>query len=110
MILLDEAVKYLLRFIGVAVKQNCICSIALKYMDFKYLYKKLFFLTFFLLATTLVFEQNTFVSGTVTDACTKQPLGYVTVVFAGTQKKKKTKKHGKYSITTDKPVDRRGGT
>jgi len=74
-------------------------------MDFKYLYKKLFFLTFFLLATTLVFAQNTVVSGTVTDAGTKQPLGYVTVVFAGTQIGMNTDEHGKYSITTDKPVD-----
>lgn len=74
-------------------------------MNFKYLFKRLFSLAFFLLLTGTVFAQNTVVSGTVTDAGTKHPLSYVTVVFAGTQIGMNTDDHGHYSITTNKPVD-----
>src|ERR1700748_1258790 len=74
-------------------------------MDFKNLYKQLIPLTLLLLLTTFVFAQNTVVSGTVTDASTKKPLSFVTVLFAGSQIGLYTDDNGKYSITTDKPYD-----
>ncbi len=72
-------------------------------MDFKYFYRKLFFLSFFLFATSLLFAQNTVVSGTVTDAGNKQPLPFVAVSFTGSTIGVNTDAQGKFSISSDKP-------
>ena len=50
-------------------------------MDFKFLHKKLFLLGSFLFVTTLLFAQNTVVSGVVTDGKTKQTMPFVTVAL-----------------------------
>lgn len=78
---------------------------AKKYMNYKFLYRKLFLLSFFLFFTSLLFAQTpTVVSGTVVDANTKQPLPFVTVAFAGTSIGGPTNNDGKYSISTDNAV------
>jgi hypothetical protein len=70
-------------------------------MDFKYLGKKLFFLTFFLSFSLLTFAQTTILSGTVTDAGTKKPLPFVVVSFTGTTNGTTTDNQGKYRLTTN---------
>ncbi len=72
-------------------------------MDFKYFYKKLFLLTFFLFVTSLLFAQNTVVSGTVTDAGNKQSLPFVTVSFTGSTIGVTTDAQGKFTISSVKP-------
>ena len=72
-------------------------------MNFKYFYKKLFFLTFFLTCTSALFAQNTVVSGTVTDAGNKQPLPFVSVAFTGSTIGVVTDSQGKFVISSDKP-------
>ncbi len=74
-------------------------------MDFKYFCRKLFFLAPFLLYNTILFAQTTVVSGTVTDAAKKKPLSFVSVAFTGTTIGINTDDEGKYSISTDKPVN-----
>src|SRR3978361_16641 len=69
-------------------------------MNFKYLNKKLIFLTLFLFYTSLLFAQTTKVSGVVTDASNKQPLPYVTVSFQGSTIGAATDNNGRYSIST----------
>jgi len=70
-------------------------------MDFKYLYKKLSFLTFFLFCTSLLFAQNTVVSGTVTDARNKQTLPFVVISITGTTKGVNSDNDGKYRLSSD---------
>jgi len=53
-----------------------------------------------ILACTFLFAQTT-ITGTVTDAATKQPLKSVTVVFKGTRKGAITDNSGNYKISTD---------
>jgi hypothetical protein len=72
-------------------------------MDFKYLYKKLSFLTFFLFCTSLLFAQNTIVSGTVTDARNKQTLPFVVISITGTTKGVNSDNDGKYRLSSDQP-------
>lgn len=67
------------------------------------LYKVLFTFLFFALCSSLVFAQNTIVSGTVTDANTKRALGYVTVAFTGTSIGMNTDDQGKFSLKSAKP-------
>jgi hypothetical protein len=75
-------------------------------MDYKYLLKRFSFLAFALVLTnTLLAQQSTVVNGTVTDAATKRPLPYVTVVFAGSSIGINTDDHGKFSISTTKTFD-----
>ena len=69
-------------------------------MDFKFTFRRLSFLTFFLCCTSFLFAQTTTVSGTVTDAGTRQTLPYVTVTFAGTSIGVNSDLNGKYTITT----------
>jgi hypothetical protein len=69
-------------------------------MNFKYCYPKLFLLSFFLLFTSILFAQNTVVSGIVTDAANKHPLPYVTLEFPGTTIGVTTDNEGKYTITS----------
>jgi hypothetical protein len=71
-------------------------------MNLKYIYKKLFLFSFFLLLITKLFAQTTKVSGTVTDAGNKKPLAYVNISFTGTTVGVTTDNHGKYTISTDK--------
>jgi hypothetical protein len=61
-------------------------------------YKKLFTLILFLLSTTILFAQNTVVTGTVTDAGTKQPLPFVNVSFPGTTIGITTNDAGRFAI------------
>jgi hypothetical protein len=47
------------------------------------------------------YAQNTVVRGTVTDAKTKQPLGYVTVGFAGSNQGASTDDNGRFTLKTN---------
>jgi len=64
------------------------------------LYKSI--LVLFILLTSVVwsYAQNTVVNGIVTDAKTKAPLPFVTVVFAGSTDGISTDNQGKFHITT----------
>jgi hypothetical protein len=74
-------------------------------MNYTYLYKKLFLLSFFLFFASILFAQTTtVVSGIVTDAGNKQPMPFVTVAFAGTTIGAPTNNDGKYNISTDGAV------
>ena len=59
-------------------------------------------LTLLILLTSVLgaFAQTTIVNGTVTDAKTKEPLPFVTVVFAGSTNGNSTDTHGKFHIAT----------
>lgn len=74
-------------------------------MDFKYFFKKLSFLIFFILPAHLLFAQNTVVSGTVTDAATKKPLSYVAVTLQPGTVGMITNDQGKYALSTSQHVD-----
>jgi hypothetical protein len=74
-------------------------------MDFKFISRKLFFLAFFFLYTSILFAQSTVVSGTVTDASNKKPLPFVTVSFKGTTIGGNTDNNGNYTISSDKPAN-----
>jgi hypothetical protein len=78
---------------------NCI-----NYMNFNYLTKKLLFLTFFLFCTSLLFAQNTIVSGKVIDAANNKPMPFVTVAFTGTTIGITTNDQGEYTLSSDKPL------
>jgi len=69
-------------------------------MSFKYCYPRLFLLALFLFSTSILFAQNTVVTGVVTDAANKQPLPFVTVSFTGTTIGVTTDNEGKYTITS----------
>jgi len=69
-------------------------------MNFKSYTRSLFFLTFFLLSATLLFAQTTVVSGTVTDAGTKQALPYVAILFTNSSIGTNSNDQGKYSLST----------
>src|ERR1700727_2246281 len=73
-------------------------------MDFKFISRKLFFLAFILLYSSILFAQSTEVSGTITDALTKKKLQFVTVSFTGTTIGVNTNNHGKYTISSPKPA------
>jgi hypothetical protein len=72
-------------------------------MNFSYFDKKLFFLAFFLSITSLLFAQTTTVSGTVTDARSKQPLPLVAVSFTGSTISVNTDDEGKFTLTSIQP-------
>ena len=72
-------------------------------MDFKYFFKKIFSLTFFLFFISIAFSQTTIVKGTVTDAHNEQPLPGVNITFKGTTTGVTTNNQGKYVISSDKP-------
>jgi hypothetical protein len=72
-------------------------------MDFKNFCRKLSLVAFFLFYTSALFAQATIVTGTVTDAGTKETLPFVTISFAGTTIGTPTNGDGKYTITTNKP-------
>src|ERR1700756_713891 len=74
-------------------------------MNLETIYKKLFLVIFLLLCSTALFAQTTTVSGTVTDASTRQALPYVTVSFAGSSIGNQTSISGKYSISTTQHFD-----
>src|SRR5258708_15056505 len=73
-------------------------------MDFKYCYRKVFLFAFFLLYTTLLFAQNTVVSGTVTDAANKKPVPFVAVSFPGNTMGVNADDKGFFTISTDQSV------
>jgi len=73
-------------------------------MDYNYLYKRLFLSGFFLLCASILFAQQTVVSGTVTDAGNKKPLPFVTVSFTGTTIGINTDNAGHFTLTSSKPV------
>ena len=73
-------------------------------MDFKYFCQRLLSATLLLLCTSLLFAQNTVVTGTVNDAGNKQPLPFVTVSFTGTTIGANTDMQGKFKLTSTKPV------
>jgi hypothetical protein len=68
-------------------------------MSLKHIIKK-FPLFIFLFCSVSVFAQNTIVSGTVTDANTRQPMPYVTVAFNTSNIGINTNDQGKYTIRT----------
>ncbi|MDB5129963.1 carboxypeptidase-like regulatory domain-containing protein [Mucilaginibacter sp.] len=72
-------------------------------MDLKNFYRKLLFVAFFSFYTSALFAQATIVTGTVTDAGTKETLPFVTISFAGTTIATPTNGDGKYNISTNKP-------
>jgi hypothetical protein len=74
-------------------------------MDCRKTYIKLVLLISFLFSTSSLFAQTTVVSGTVTDAGTRQPLPYVTVSFSGSTIGGQTSISGKYSISTTMQFD-----
>ncbi len=61
---------------------------------------------FFLASASLLFGQatTTTVSGTVTDARTKQTMPFVTITFTGSTVGVNSDKNGKYTLSTDKAV------
>ncbi|HVW96285.1 MAG TPA: DUF5686 family protein [Mucilaginibacter sp.] len=61
-------------------------------------------MSFFLFFSAIVFGQTTVVSGTVTDAVTKETLPFVSVKFEGTSIGGPTDNDGKYSISTDNDI------
>jgi hypothetical protein len=73
-------------------------------MNFKQLIKKLPFLLPFLLCSATLSAQSTMVTGTVTDANTKQPLSFVTVSFANTTIGINSNDQGKYTLRTSQKV------
>ena len=73
-------------------------------MDFKFISRKLFFLAFLFLHTSILFAQSTVVSGTVTDASNKKPLPFVTVSFKGTTIGVNTDNNGNYTISSNGPA------
>jgi len=73
-------------------------------MDFKFISRKLFFLAFLFLHTSILFAQSTVVSGTVTDASNKKPLPFVTVSFKGTTIGVNTDNSGNYTINSNGPA------
>ncbi|MDB5007045.1 MAG: hypothetical protein JWP45_1438 [Mucilaginibacter sp.] len=72
-------------------------------MNIKYHRKKLFFLTIFLFFTSLLFAQNTIVSGIVTDSHNNQVMSFVTISFPGSTIGVTTDNQGKYTISSVKP-------
>ncbi|MDB5015977.1 MAG: hypothetical protein JWQ84_809 [Mucilaginibacter sp.] len=72
-------------------------------MNIKYHRKKLFFLTIFLFFTSLLFAQNTIVSGVVTDSHNNQVMSFVTISFPGSTIGVTTDNQGKYTISSVKP-------
>lgn len=72
-------------------------------MDLKKLFRSLSILAFLVINTSAVFAQATVVTGTVTDAKTKETLPFVTVSFNGTNIGGPTSADGKFSISANKP-------
>jgi hypothetical protein len=64
------------------------------------LYKSILMLFILLTSVLWSYAQSTVVNGTVTDAKTKAPLPFVTVVFAGSTDGISTDNQGKFHITT----------
>src|SRR6478609_7016296 len=62
--------------------------------------KQIILLTAGLIFYISALAQNTVIKGTVTDAKTKQPIPYATVVFTGSNKGGSTDVQGKYLLTT----------
>jgi hypothetical protein len=68
-------------------------------MDFKRIYKSLFFLILFFSASAL-YAQQTVITGTVTDAGNKQTLPSVSISFTGTTTGTTADVNGKYTLAT----------
>jgi hypothetical protein len=62
--------------------------------------KNIILLFLLLLSALFSFAQNTIVNGTVTDARAKEPLPFVSVVFAGSTQGIKTDKLGRFHLST----------
>jgi hypothetical protein len=67
------------------------------------IYIKFLLILLFVTSSTVIFAQNTVVSGTVTDAKTHRLLSYVTVAFTGSSIGINTDDHGNFSLTSAKP-------
>ncbi len=63
-------------------------------------YIKFLYISLACLWSISVQAQSTVITGTVTDAATRQPLSFVTVSFQGTTTGASTNDNGKYSLTT----------
>jgi len=72
----------------------------IKHMNFKYIFKLLPFLFILLFCCNTMFGQTTVITGTVTDATTKQPIAFATVAFNGTNIGINTNDQGKYTLRT----------
>jgi hypothetical protein len=70
-----------------------------KYMDFKKIYKSLFFLILFFSASAL-YAQQTIITGSVTDAGNKQTLPSVSISFTNSTTGTTTDLNGKYRLAT----------
>ena len=75
-------------------------------MKFNDIRAKILFSFLLLLSPTFLFAQNTIVTGTVTDARTRQALQAVTVAIPGTSIGVVTNNYGKFAISTAKPFTR----
>ncbi|QKJ30901.1 carboxypeptidase-like regulatory domain-containing protein [Mucilaginibacter mali] len=71
-------------------------------MNFNRFIKNLLLPLLLLFCSIPVFAQSTIVSGTVTDANTKQPLSFVTVAFNGSTIGINTTDQGKYTLRTSR--------
>ncbi len=72
-------------------------------MMFKSIYSKIFVLTLFLFPSSLAFAQLTKVSGTVTDAKTKQTLPFVNVSFVNSTIGITSSEDGEYVLQSTEP-------
>jgi hypothetical protein len=63
---------------------------------------KYFLLSVFIFLSVLAKGQNTVITGTVTDAATKQTLPFVSIAFIGTSVGTSTDNDGKYKLSTSK--------
>jgi hypothetical protein len=66
------------------------------------IYIRFLLVLLFVTSSTVIFAQNTVVSGTVTDAKTHRPLSYVTVAFTGSSIGMNTDDQGNFSLTSAK--------
>ncbi|MDB5136495.1 MAG: carboxypeptidase-like regulatory protein [Mucilaginibacter sp.] len=72
-------------------------------MNCKNIYLKIFVLTLFLLSSSIVFGQVTKVTGTVTDAKTKQTLPFVNISFVSSTIGVSSDNDGNYEIQSTQP-------
>jgi hypothetical protein len=72
-------------------------------MNCKSIYLKIFVLTLFLLSSSIVFGQITKVTGTVTDAKTKQTLPFVNISFVSSTIGVSSDNDGNYEIQSTQP-------
>src|ERR1700754_4637499 len=72
-------------------------------MNCKHIYLKIFILILFLFSSSIAFAQITKVSGTVTDAKTKQTLPFVSVSFVNSTIGVSSDDQGKYALESATP-------